>query len=240
MVLGVYSCSADGWAELTTFLATGLLRIGWPSSAIDGCSIQILIAIPPLGAAVYYVPLHSRARTGSEKGLRWSIAKRRAFFHPFVHRGPISLLLRDLAMMPWSAFLPAALAEAHRKPDAGPQGDADREVAASRGHRFALVYFWATFIFFTLSGSRRSYYLLPILPAAALLVARTLATPTAALSLLARRMLSIGYAVIAIAVAGGAIVMLPPGWIMSGAMATLPPAPDRAPMQFAGRSRCSR
>jgi len=41
-------------------------------------------------------------------------------------------------------------------------------------------------------------------------------------------MLSIAYAAIAIAVASGAIVMLPPGWIMSGAMATLPAAPDRA------------
>ncbi|MGZ6174377.1 MAG: ArnT family glycosyltransferase, partial [Candidatus Binataceae bacterium] len=234
MVLGVYSCLADGWAELGRRLSRGpvLLRIGWLIERNRWLfNWKSLIAIP-LGAAVYYVPFAiSAARTGSGKGLemvyRENVVR---FFHPFDHRGPIYLYCYVIfaLMMPWSAFLPAALAEAHRKPDARPQGDAGREAAASRGHRFALVYFWATFIFFTLSGSRRSYYLLPILPAAALLVARTLATPTAALSLLARRMLSIGYAVIAIAVAGGAIVMLPPGWIMSGAMATLPPAPDRA------------
>ena len=234
MVLAVYSCLADGWAELGRRLSRGpvSLRIGWLIERNRWLfNWKSLVAIP-LGAAVYYVPFAiSAARTGSEKGLemvyRENVVR---FFHPFDHRGPIYLYCYVIfaLMMPWSAFLPAALAEAHRKPDAGPQGDADREAAASRGHRFALVYFWATFIFFTLSGSRRSYYLLPILPAAALLVARTLATPTAALSLLARRMLSIGYAVIAIAVAGGAIVMLPPGWIMSGAMATLPPAPDRA------------
>ena len=60
-------------------------------------------------------------------------------------------------MAPWSALLPAALVETHslRRANAEP----------ARSDRFALVYFWATFIFFTLSGSRRSYYILPILPA---------------------------------------------------------------------------
>src|SRR5260370_19465854 len=105
----------------------------------------------------------------------------------------------------WSAFWPAALAEAHRKPVAG------REGAAARGHRFALVYFWATFIFFTLSGSRRSYYLLPILPAAAILVARTLAYPGELRSTFARRLLIVGYAIVAIAAVGG-IVLLIPAW----------------------------
>ena len=43
------------------------------------------------------------------------------FFHPFDHRGPIYLYCYVIfaLMMPWSAFLPAALAEAHRKPPAG-------------------------------------------------------------------------------------------------------------------------
>jgi hypothetical protein len=173
--------------------------------------------------AVYYVPFAiSAARTGSEKGLemvyRENVVR---FFHPFDHRGPIYLYCYVIfaLMMPWSAFLPAALAEAHRKPAADP--------AAARNHRFVMVYFWATFIFFTLSGSRRSYYLLPILPAGALLVARLMVTPIEALSPLGRRLLALGYAVIAIAVIGGAIAMIPPRWILTGPMATLPPAPDR-------------
>ncbi|HVB82058.1 MAG TPA: glycosyltransferase family 39 protein [Candidatus Binataceae bacterium] len=228
MVLGVYSCLADGWAELGRRLARGPLlgRIGWLIGRNRWLfNWKSLVAIP-LGAAVYYVPFAiSAARTGSEKGLemvyRENVVR---FFHPFDHRGPVYLYCYVIfaLMMPWSAFLPAALAEAHRKP-AG-----DRADAARRGHRFALVYFWATFIFFTLSGSRRSYYLLPILPAAALLVARTLATPMQSLSPLGRRLLELGYAVVAIGVAGGAIVMLPPQWILRGRLATLPPAPDRA------------
>jgi 4-amino-4-deoxy-L-arabinose transferase-like glycosyltransferase len=228
MVLGVYSCLADGWAELGRRLSRGrvLDRIGWLIGRNRWLfNWKSLVAIP-LGAAVYYVPFAiSAARTGSEKGLemvyRENVVR---FFHPFDHRGPIYLYCYVIfaLMMPWSAFLPAALAEAHRKPAA------DRTVAASRGHRFALVYFWATFIFFTLSGSRRSYYLLPILPAGALLVARMLATPREALSPLGRRLLGLGYAVIAIAVIGGVIVMIPPRWILKGPMATLPAAPDRA------------
>ena len=234
MVLGVYSCLADGWAELGRRLARGPVvgRIGWLIERNRWLfNWKSLVAIP-LGLAVYYVPFAiSAARTGSEKGLemvyRENVVR---FFHPFDHRGPIYLYCYVIfaLMMPWSAFLPAALAEAHRKPIAGSQRIAGCEGAAARGHRFALVYFWATFIFFTLSGSRRSYYLLPILPAGALLVARTLATPIEALSPLTRRLLWLGYAVIAIAVVGGAIVMIPPPWIFKGPIATLPAAPHRA------------
>ena len=228
MVLGVYSCLADGWAELGRRLSRGpvLGRIGWLIERNRWLfNWKSLVAIP-LGAAVYYVPFAiSAARTGSEKGLemvyRENVVR---FFHPFDHRGPVYLYCYVIfaLMLPWSAFLPAALAEAHRKPAA------DRASAARRGHRFTLVYFWATFIFFTLSGSRRSYYLLPILPAGALLVARTLTTPTEELSSLGQRLLKLGYTVVTIAVIGSVIVMLPPGWILKGRLATLPPAPDRA------------
>jgi 4-amino-4-deoxy-L-arabinose transferase-like glycosyltransferase len=227
MVLGVYSCLADGWAELVRRLSRGpiLDRIGWFIGRNRWLfNWKSLVAIP-LGVAVYYVPFAiSAARTGSAKGLemvyRENVVR---FFHPFDHRGPIYLYCYVIfaLMMPWSAFLPAALVEAHRKPAA------DSSSAEQRGHRFALVYFWATFIFFTLSGSRRSYYLLPILPAAALLVARTLATSTEALSPTSRRLLGLGYAVVAIGVVGGAIVMIPPQWILKGSLATLPAAPDR-------------
>lgn len=228
MVLGVYSYLADGWAELGRRLSRGpvLGRIGWLIERNRWLfNWKSLVAIP-LGAAVYYVPFAiSAARTGSEKGLemvyRENVVR---FFHPFDHRGPIYLYCYVIfvLMMPWSAFLPAALAEAHRKPVVGGTG------AAERGHRFALAYFWATFIFFTLSGSRRSYYLLPILPAGALLVARTLATPVQSLSPLGRRLLGLGYAVVATAVVGGASVMIPHGWLLKGSLATLPPTPDRA------------
>ena len=65
------------------------------------------------------------------------------------------------------ALLPAALVHAHFGSNKQRQG-----------RLFALAYFWATFLFFTLSASRRSYYLLPILPAGALLIAQMLAANT--------------------------------------------------------------
>jgi 4-amino-4-deoxy-L-arabinose transferase-like glycosyltransferase len=227
LVLGVYSCLADGWSELGRRVARGRLsgRIGWLVERNRWLfNWKSLIAIP-LGAAVYYAPFAiSAARSGSEKGLQMVYRENVVrFFHPFDHRGPIYLYCYVIfaLMMPWSAFLPAALAEAHRRPEAGPAG------TTARGHRFAMVYFWATFLFFTGSGSRRSYYLLPILPAAALLVARMLETPIRSLSPLSRRLLRAGYAVVALGVIGGAIVMIPPRWILRGSMATLPAAPDR-------------
>ncbi len=226
-VLGTYACLAEGWAELGRHLARGPIpaRIGWLLERNRWFfNWKSLVAIP-LSVALYYAPFAiSAARTGSEKGLemvyRENVVR---FFHPFDHRGPVYLYCYVIfaLMMPWSAFLPAALAEAHGRPPL------KTGVEAARRHRFALVFFWATFIFFTLSGSRRSYYLLPILPASALLVARTLATSIESLVPLARRLLLLGYAIVAIAVACGVIVMIPPRLILSGPLSTLPAAPDR-------------
>jgi 4-amino-4-deoxy-L-arabinose transferase-like glycosyltransferase len=226
MVIGLYSVLADGWAELGRRLSCGPLleRVAWLIRRNPWLFNWKSIVAIALGGLIYYVPFAmSTARTGSEKGLemvyRENVVR---FFHPFDHRGPIYLYVYVIfaLMMPWSAFLPAALAEAHRK--GGPA-----QVRA-RSNRLALVYFWATFIFFTLSGSRRSYYLLPILPAGALLVARMLTTQIEELSPPGRRLLKAGYAVVAIGVIGGAVVMLPPAWILPGRLAALPPAPDRA------------
>jgi 4-amino-4-deoxy-L-arabinose transferase-like glycosyltransferase len=226
MVIGLYSVLADGWAELGRRLSCGPLleRVAWLIRRNPWLFNWKSIVAIALGGLIYYVPFAmSTARTGSEKGLemvyRENVVR---FFHPFDHRGPIYLYVYVIfaLMMPWSAFLPAALAEAHRK--GGPAQ------LRARSNRLALVYFWATFIFFTLSGSRRSYYLLPILPAGALLVARMLTTQIEELSPPGRRLLKAGYAVVAIGVIGGAVVMLPPAWILPGRLAALPPAPDRA------------
>lgn len=226
MVIGLYSVLGDGWAELWRRLARGPLfaRIGWlieRNRWFFNWKTPVAVVI---GAAIYYVPfMISFAHTGSDKGLQMVFRENVVrYFHPFDHRGPIYLYVYVIfaLMMPWSAFLPASLAEAHR--EGGPPR------VPRRSNRFALVFFWSTFIFFTLSGSRRSYYLLPILPAGALLVARILTTPLDELSALSRKLLKAGYAVIAAGVIGGLIVMLPPAWILPGRMAALPPAPYRA------------
>jgi hypothetical protein len=173
---------------------------------------------------VYYIPFEVSARMmGTQKGLamvyRENVVR---FFHPFDHRGPIYLYIYVIfgLMAPWSALLPAALVEAHslRYANAEP----------ARADRFALVYFWATFIFFTLSGSRRSYYILPILPAAAMLVARTLAYPGELRSTFARRLLTIGYALVAFAAVAG-IVLLVPAWaILPSPYDALPDLPAKS------------
>jgi 4-amino-4-deoxy-L-arabinose transferase-like glycosyltransferase len=132
------------------------------------------------------------------------------YFAPFDHRGPIYLYVYVIfgLMAPWSVFLPAALVQAHQR-------DARTSTPGlSPGQRegnvdcFVLVFFWTTFIFFTLSGSRRSYYILPILPAAAILVARAFTDAEADLSESVQRLLKIGYGLV-IAVVAFSIVVVP-------------------------------
>jgi hypothetical protein len=159
---------------------------------------------------------------GTQKGLamvyRENVVR---FFHPFDHRGPIYLYVYVIfaLMAPWSALLPAALVETHmlRRDNADP----------ARADRFALVYFWATFIFFTLSGSRRSYYILPILPAAAILVARTLAYPGELRSTIARRLLAIGYAIVAFTAVAGIVLMVPAWAILPSPYDAFPEPPAK-------------
>jgi hypothetical protein len=77
-----------------------------------------------------------------------------------------------------------------------------------RGDAFALAYFWGTFVFFTLSSSRRSYYILAILPAAAFLIARLLAN-VEPLPRAARRLLVAGFALTAVAAVASIAMLLP-------------------------------
>lgn len=97
----------------------------------------------------------------------------------------------------------------------------------ARADRFALVFFWATFIFYTASGSRRSYYILPIVPAAAMLIARTLAHPGELRSTIARRLLTVGYAIIALATLVSIALLIPPRAILPSPYDALPDLPSR-------------
>ena len=225
LVIGVYSCLRDGVAQFFHEIARGSLadrvlrlieRNRWFFNwyTIPGIA---------LGGLVYYLPFEISARMmGTQKGLemvyRENVVR---FFHPFDHRGPIYLYVYVIfgLMAPWSALLPAALVETHSIRRAG--------LEPARSDRFALVYFWATFVFFTLSGSRRSYYILPILPAAAILVARTLAYPGELRSMIARRLLTLGYAIVAIAVVGGIILLVPAWAILPSPYDALPDLPDK-------------
>ena len=225
LVVGIYSCLRDGGAQFFQEISRGSLasrmrllieRNRWFFNWYTPAAVV-------LGGLVYYVPFEISSRLmGSQKGLemvyRENVVR---FFHPFDHRGPIYLYVYVIfgLMAPWSALLPAALVETHklRHDGAGP----------ARADRFALVYFWATFLFFTLSGSRRSYYILPILPAAAMLVARTLASPGELRSTIARRLLIVGFAIVAFAAISGIVLLIPAWVILPSPYDALPDLPDK-------------
>ncbi len=84
------------------------------------------------------------------------------FFAPFDHQEPIYFYFYEIFLVfaPWALFLPGALRHFFLN------GEKKKE------DHFLLLYFGALFLFFTLSGSRRSYYLLPLFPAAALFVGK--------------------------------------------------------------------
>jgi 4-amino-4-deoxy-L-arabinose transferase-like glycosyltransferase len=225
MVMGLYATLSDGWALFGKKILHGAIadRIRW---VIDRnrwlFNWRSMIAIP-IGLAIYMAPFRiSRAIMGSSAGLdmvyRENVVR---FFQPFDHRGPIYLYLYVIfaLMAPWSIFLPGALVQAHH----------ERCIAAepAKSDRFTLIFFWSTFAFFTLSGSRRSYYILPILPPAAMLIARMLSSPWERLSHWARRLLLVGYGVLVAVTVAGIALLIPPSVVMPGLLAKLPAAPDR-------------
>ena len=82
-------------------------------------------------------------------------------FQAFDHKEPVYDYVRILPAMflPWSLWLPGAL------------GWAVKRFPKHEGFRFSLLCFGVIFLLFTASSSRRSYYILPIFPFAAILVA---------------------------------------------------------------------
>lgn len=125
-----------------------------------------LLAMVP-AALVYILPFCASAYWGregyGENGLylvyRENILR---YFHPFDHKGPIYtyFIYLPLYLLPWTVFfLPALFCLK------------SRWQALSSASKWMV---WSTlllFLFFTLSGSRRSYYVLPIVPFAILLTA---------------------------------------------------------------------
>ncbi|MGH7864820.1 MAG: ArnT family glycosyltransferase [Candidatus Binataceae bacterium] len=224
-IISTYSCFADGWPALRDALTIGPLRarLRWlvernrwlfNASSLAGIAIAMtLYAAPFVVSGISHEWERGVGRVVRENFLR--------FFNPFDHRAPVYLYAYAIFALaaPWSVLLPASLSEIHHRRRVG--------VEPARADRFALAYFWVTFIFFTLSGSRRSYYLVPILPAVALIVAAVLARPGGQLSPRAWRLLRWGFALAAILSVGAVVALLPPEALLSGDAALLPPIPAR-------------
>jgi 4-amino-4-deoxy-L-arabinose transferase-like glycosyltransferase len=153
----------------------------------------------PLAAGVYFAPfILAGAQAGGGLEMVWRENVRR-FVAPHNHAGPAYLYVGVVFVLaaPWSVFLPAALL---------PPGKGAR----TAGDRLAQVYFWAVFAFFTAAASRRSYYLLPVLPAVALLVARALSARAETLPGVARTARTVGWVVFVAGVllVGPAVLLL--------------------------------
>jgi 4-amino-4-deoxy-L-arabinose transferase-like glycosyltransferase len=207
MIIGLFCVLAEGWQELGERLLHGSAgeRIRWVIARNRWLFNRKSLVAIPIGLALYCWPfVVSRELTGSNQGfyMAWRENVVR-FFHPFDHRNPVYLYSGAIfvLMAPWSMLLPAALVQAH--------WDRRRGLEPRRSDRFILIFFWATFAFFTASGSRRGYYLLPILPAAAVLVARLLLRREELFSV-AKRLLNFGFLTIAAVALSGVVFLIKP------------------------------
>lgn len=131
-----------------------------------------------VGAFVYLLPFllapaeaHANTHSGLWQVLHENIVR---YVAPFDHTGPIHTYLIAIPRMlfPWSVLFVFALIAGLR----------NRWQHATHA-LWLLITFLAIFVFFTLSGSRRYYYILPILPYCALMMAAYLQTARAQVAL---------------------------------------------------------
>jgi 4-amino-4-deoxy-L-arabinose transferase-like glycosyltransferase len=126
----------------------------------------------------------------------------RYFSNKYQHPQPVYYYLPVMLILalPWTPFLIESLTEARRWPRRN-------DDAASKSRMFALAWFLVPIVFFSFSGSKLPAYILPSLPAAALLVGERLsifvsAKSTAGKSLLGATMRLTGVMLLLFAVAG--------------------------------------
>jgi len=128
-----------------------------------------LSAIP--AAIIYLLPFLASAHVGSaygENGLylvyRENILR---YFQPFDHKDPVYtyFLYLPIYLLPWAVFFIPALGSLKI-----------RWKTMTAESRWMVWSLFLLFLFFTVSGSRRSYYVLPMVPFAILLTADWLST----------------------------------------------------------------
>jgi 4-amino-4-deoxy-L-arabinose transferase-like glycosyltransferase len=146
--------------------AAGELRVVWKTLWVPGIVLFCGIAFPWYAAVQMYNPQFFREFILEHNLARFS---RNLYHHtePFWYYLPVALL----ALMPWAVFALAALVDAVKrwrgawKSDAAEAGDANNQFGI-----FALSWLIVPVIFFSISKSKLPGYILPAIPAGALLL----------------------------------------------------------------------
>lgn len=130
---------------------------------------SLFFLLPYLGASLQPLPPGVEAQRNQLSGIDLLIRENIVrFFNPFDHDDPFYSYLYEVPriVFPWAFLLIAALLSYVPK-----------YAATNRSERWLLDALTLVFVFFTLSGSRRWYYILPIMPFCMMLIAAYLADP---------------------------------------------------------------
>ena len=189
-------------------------------AALIGIGVFLL---PYLGAAL--LPMHASYVLPADglSGLELIVHENMVrFFQPFDHRDPVYSYLYHVPrlVLPWALILVAAVYVAIRSYRKADWQD-----------RWLLEAILLVFVFFTLSGSRRWYYILPILPFCSLLIARYLqAQPGGRLQRLALLATQVLLGLVGLLLVASPLILqtqdipvMPVIWIMSGGLLLLLP-----------------
>ncbi len=160
-------------AFLWTVAVRGFSWIRPLPTALGALTLALTLGVP------LAIPWLLRGDTGPAE-LLWRESVTRGF-KPFDHVEPWYFYLWNQfeLLAPWSALLPAALVLAWNRvrDHARAKGGFSLRMydrSEDRRRLFPLFGYLAIFLFFTLSGSRRTYYLMPIAPFFSLMVAEAL------------------------------------------------------------------
>jgi len=150
--LAVPLCAAGAWLVLERRfdLATWAKLAAASLVSLAPVAVWLLFLHRELGGSAVYeiVWMQNFGRFSGEQGS---------------HRSPLFYYFGEFPkkFLPWTFFLPAAVLEHRRR---------RRDPAAHPGFGFALAWFVAPFLLLSLASGKRSLYLLPLYPAAALYV----------------------------------------------------------------------
>jgi 4-amino-4-deoxy-L-arabinose transferase-like glycosyltransferase len=180
------------WLYLAAlFAALGTLTKGPVALVLSGVTALLYLLIERRGRELAQVPWIGCALIIAAVNLPWfaAVSKRNPgflsffFVHEHLQRYAVStehqwgpyffVVVVAAGMWPWICFVPIAIADLFRSsseiPGKEPAGAAGSDDEARRGLRFALIWFAVVFVFFSIPRSKLGSYILPAMPAGAIL-----------------------------------------------------------------------